>query len=127
MVQPVNDLTTFPHLLYHPSMPKPPTPILAARPPSNSPGSEAETLEAVALAAERHSDEDIDAMRRLAAAQRICVDDPLAFARGDIAFDRAIVRAARNVGFELVLNTFARFPEELPELTALLYDRREAS
>jgi DNA-binding FadR family transcriptional regulator len=51
----------------------------------------------------------------------------LAFARGDIAFQRAVVRAARNVGLELVLNSFARLPDELPELTAALYDQREDS
>ena len=35
-----------------------------------------------------------------------------------------LVRAAGNVGFELVLNSFARFPDEHPELVAKLYDRR---
>jgi hypothetical protein len=29
------------------------------------------------------------------------------------------------VGLELVLNTFARFPDEHPALTAALYDRRD--
>lgn len=38
-----------------------------------------------------------------------------------------IVRAAKNVGFELILNTFGRFPEEQPELLAKLYDRQEES
>ena len=32
-----------------------------------------------------------------------------------------------SVGLELVLNTFARFPEEHPALAAALYDRREDS
>ncbi len=36
----------------------------------------------------------------------------------------AVIRAARNVGFELLLNSFARFPEEQPALVATLYDRR---
>ena len=33
----------------------------------------------------------------------------------------------RNVGFELILNSFARFPEEQPALVATLYDKREES
>jgi len=37
------------------------------------------------------------------------------------------VRAARNVGFELILNSFAHFPEEQPDLLNELYDRREES
>lgn len=83
--------------------------------------------EAVALAAERHRAEDIDAMQRAAAEQAQNLEDPLAFARGDLLFQRALVRAARNVGFELILNSFARFPEEQPETVAELYDRRHES
>jgi GntR family transcriptional repressor for pyruvate dehydrogenase complex len=81
--------------------------------------------EAVALAAERHTDEDLDAMRTLADEQSTRVGDPLAFARGDVAFVRAIARAARNVGLELVLNTFSRFADEQPALVEKLYDNRE--
>jgi GntR family transcriptional repressor for pyruvate dehydrogenase complex len=83
--------------------------------------------EAVALAAERRTEEDIEAMKTIVAEQRRNVSDPLAFARGDLALQRVIVRAARNVGFELILNSFTRFPEEQPELVAELYDRREES
>lgn len=83
--------------------------------------------EAVALAAERHTEEDIRALREVAARQHENLADPLAFARGDLALQRVIVRAARNVGFELILNTFARFPEDQPELLAELYDRRHES
>src|SRR5215472_14814582 len=54
--------------------------------------------EAVALAAERHTTRDLDAMEEAAAAQASCAHDPLTFARGDIAFQRAVVRAAGNVG-----------------------------
>jgi GntR family transcriptional regulator, transcriptional repressor for pyruvate dehydrogenase complex len=81
--------------------------------------------EGVALAAERHTEEDIAAMKQIAAEQHKNLSDPLAFARGDLALQRVIVRAARNVGFELILNSFSRFPEEQPELVAELYDRRE--
>ncbi len=83
--------------------------------------------EAVALAAERHVEADLAAMELRASEQASRVHDPVAFARGDVAFQRAIVRAARNVGLELLLNTFARFPDEQPELVAQLYDRREES
>jgi GntR family transcriptional repressor for pyruvate dehydrogenase complex len=81
--------------------------------------------EAVALAAERHTGEDIEEMRALAAEQVTRVTDALAFARGDIAFVRAVAKAARNVGLELVLNTFSRFADEQPALVEKLYDNRE--
>jgi GntR family transcriptional repressor for pyruvate dehydrogenase complex len=83
--------------------------------------------EGVALAAERHTEEDIRAMKAIAAEQHKNLDDPLAFARGDLALQRVIVRAARNVGFELILNSFTRFPDEQPALVAEMYDRREQS
>jgi GntR family transcriptional repressor for pyruvate dehydrogenase complex len=83
--------------------------------------------EAVALAAERHTEEDLDSLRTLTAKQPENLGNALEFARGDLAIQRVIVRAARNVGFELILNTFARFPEDQPELLAKLYDRQEES
>src|SRR4051812_31310783 len=83
--------------------------------------------EAVALAAERHTEEDLVALRALGAKQKEDVGDALAFARGDLAIQRVIVRAAKNVGFELILNTFVHLPEEQPELLAKLYDRQEES
>lgn len=78
--------------------------------------------EAVALAAERHTAEDIDAIATCAQVLREHVDDPVAFARLDLAFMRAVCKAARNVGLELLLNTFARWPEEHPQLVSVLYD-----
>jgi GntR family transcriptional repressor for pyruvate dehydrogenase complex len=78
--------------------------------------------EAVALAAERHTAEDIDAIATCAQVLREHVDDPVAFARNDLAFMRAVCKAARNVGLELLLNTFARWPDEHPQLVAVLYD-----
>lgn len=83
--------------------------------------------EAVALAAARHTAADLEAMEERAREQVARVADPVAFARGDIAFERAVVRATRNVGLELLLNTFARFPDEQPQLVAALYDRTEES
>lgn len=83
--------------------------------------------EAVALAAERHTEEDIAAMRRIAKEQAARLTDVQAYARGDLDFQRAVIRAARNIGFELLLNSFARFPDDQPALVATLYDRREES
>lgn len=83
--------------------------------------------EAVALAAERHTEEDIAAMRRIAKEQVTRLTDVQAYARGDLDFQRAVIRAARNIGFELLLNSFARFPDDQPALVATLYDRREES
>lgn len=83
--------------------------------------------EAVALAAERHTDEDIDAIVACAQVLREHVEDPLAFARADLAFMRAVCKAARNVGLELFLNTFARWPDEHPQLVTILYDDTAAS
>jgi GntR family transcriptional regulator, transcriptional repressor for pyruvate dehydrogenase complex len=78
--------------------------------------------EAVALAAARATQEDIETLRAIAESQRANLHDPVGMARGDVAFQRAVLRAAGNVGFELILNTFARFPDEQPELVAQLYD-----
>src|SRR5688572_14602453 len=83
--------------------------------------------EAVALAAERHSPEDIATMQRIAGEQTARLGDALGFARGDLQFQRAVLRAAKNVGFELMLNSFARFPDEYPHLIETLYDKREDS
>ncbi len=83
--------------------------------------------EAIALAAVRHTEDHIRAMRAIAHEQQTRLRDALAFARGDLAFQRAIIHAAQNVGFELILNSFSRFPDEQPALVTALYDRREAS
>jgi DNA-binding FadR family transcriptional regulator len=83
--------------------------------------------EAVALAAVRHTEADLATMKRIGEEQVSRLGDALAFARGDLEFQRAITRAARNVGFELMLNSFARFPEEHPSLVETLYDRRAES
>jgi GntR family transcriptional regulator, transcriptional repressor for pyruvate dehydrogenase complex len=83
--------------------------------------------EAIALAAMRRSPDDLAVLRALAREQAQNLGDAVGFARGEVAFQRAVIRAAGNVGLELILNTFAKFPEELPELVAKLYDQREAS
>jgi GntR family transcriptional repressor for pyruvate dehydrogenase complex len=79
--------------------------------------------EAVALAAERHTPADLAQLEVLAKAQRARVKDVFAFARGDVEFARAVVRAGRNLALELLLNTVARFPEEDPLVTRAMYPR----
>jgi hypothetical protein len=53
------------------------------------------------------------------------VADALDYARGEIAVQREIIRATGNVAFELVLNLFARFPDDQPQVVSALYDQRE--
>src|SRR5258708_31792784 len=77
--------------------------------------------EAVALAAERHTEDDIDAIATCAQVLLEHVDDPVAFARADLAFMRAVCHAARNVGLEVFLITFSRWPDEPSPLLAPLY------
>ncbi len=78
--------------------------------------------EAVALAAERHTEQDLGTMAACAQVVLEHADDPIAFARADLAFMRAVCKAAHNVGLELFLNTFARWPDDHPQLVATLYD-----
>ena len=78
--------------------------------------------EAVALAAERHTEEDLVPIAACVQVVLEHADDPIAFARADLAFMRAVCKAAHNVGLELFLNTFARWPDEHPHLVAVLYD-----
>jgi DNA-binding FadR family transcriptional regulator len=81
--------------------------------------------EAVALAAERHTPEQLEAIIRCAEVQKGRLEEPIEYARGELAFERLIIRAAGNVAFELVLNMFARFPDDHPQVVAALYDKRE--
>ena len=83
--------------------------------------------EAIALAAARHTPADLVGITACQQVLKDHVQDPIAYARADLAFMRSVVRAARNVGLELLLNTFVRFPDENPRLIAALYDRCEQS
>jgi GntR family transcriptional repressor for pyruvate dehydrogenase complex len=82
--------------------------------------------EAVGLAAERHTAAHLVALRAAAEAQAARVTDVLAFAQGDFAFARLVVRAAGNLALELLLNTLVRLPEEDPELARAMYPRPRA-
>lgn len=77
--------------------------------------------EVVALAAERHTAEDLAALRAAIALQGARVGDVVAFARGDLDVARLVVRATGNLALELLFNSFARFPEDEPALARLLY------
>lgn len=68
-------------------------------------------VEAVGLAAERASDEEIRAMREHVAMQAELLDRPKAFMEADLAFARRVVRATHNLAFELIYNTVARTVE----------------
>jgi GntR family transcriptional repressor for pyruvate dehydrogenase complex len=81
--------------------------------------------EAVALAAVRHTPEQLEAIERFAAEQKARLGDPIAHARGEFALERLIIRATGNIALELVLNMFARFPDDHPEVVAALYDQRD--
>ncbi|MGO8998315.1 MAG: FadR/GntR family transcriptional regulator [Polyangiaceae bacterium] len=81
--------------------------------------------EAVALAAARHTPEQLEAIEKFAEEQKTRVHDPIAYARGEFALERLIIRATGNIALELVLNMFARFPDEHPDVVAALYDQRE--
>jgi GntR family transcriptional repressor for pyruvate dehydrogenase complex len=83
--------------------------------------------EAIALAAERRTEEDLEAIESAARDLEAHVDDPVAYARVDVVFMRAVVRAAKNLGLELFLNTFAKWPDEQPQLVHALYDNCKES
>jgi GntR family transcriptional regulator, transcriptional repressor for pyruvate dehydrogenase complex len=83
--------------------------------------------EGLALAAERCEASHLEEVRAVMASQAEKLEDPIAFARGEVAFQRVLARASKNVALELVLNNLARFFEEVPGLTKLLYDRCDDS
>jgi GntR family transcriptional repressor for pyruvate dehydrogenase complex len=79
--------------------------------------------EGLALAAERCEPRHLEEVRAIMQSQAEKLADPLAFARGEVEFQRVLARASKNVALELVLNNLARFFDEVPGLTKLLYDR----
>ena len=68
-------------------------------------------VEAVGLAAERSSPDEVRAMREHVAMQAELLDQPKAFMEADLAFARLVVRATHNLAFELIFNTVARTVE----------------
>jgi GntR family transcriptional repressor for pyruvate dehydrogenase complex len=82
--------------------------------------------EAVALACARASDETIDALEALALAQAAETDDA-AYARRDVAFARALLRAAESFATLLLFNALEPVYAAHPELARALTGDRERS
>jgi len=79
--------------------------------------------EAVALACLRGTEDDLVALKDIAARQAQRMDDVDAFSTGDVAFARAVLAAGGNVALQLLLNTIERFYVSRPEIgEALLSD-----
>ncbi len=77
--------------------------------------------ETVALACQRRTDADLADLRRVVEEARAHTADPVAFAARDVRIARAVVRVSRNLGFELLLNMLAPFPELQPEVARAMY------
>lgn len=80
-------------------------------------------VEAVALACVRRTEGDLQEIRAAVGAARDNVHDPLLFAQCDFEIARAVVRAAHNIGLELLLNSMAGFPDAQPQVALALYPR----
>jgi GntR family transcriptional repressor for pyruvate dehydrogenase complex len=81
--------------------------------------------EAVALACERATDGDLDALDAIAA--RLANErDPDALAAGNLDFARRVVQLADNLPMELLFNTVARVYAARPELRADLMTEPDA-
>lgn len=62
-------------------------------------------VEALGLAAERGTDEELREMRVHLDRQRTLMDQPRAYMLADLAFARLVIRATHNIAFELAFNT----------------------
>jgi DNA-binding FadR family transcriptional regulator len=71
-------------------------------------------VEAVGLAAERATAEEIAELRGHLDAQAGCVDDPARWIAADLSFARCVARATHNIAVVLVTNTIARMLERQP-------------
>jgi len=82
-------------------------------------------VETVALAAARHTVDDLRAVTDAVRLQDTRVHDVQAFARGDLDVARSVARAAHNLPIELLLNTIARLPLEHATLLRAMYPAPE--
>jgi GntR family transcriptional regulator, transcriptional repressor for pyruvate dehydrogenase complex len=71
-------------------------------------------VEAVGLATERATARELEDMRTHVATMRGHLADPSAFMHEDLVFARLIVRATKNLAFELLFNTVVRTVEGNP-------------
>jgi len=76
--------------------------------------------EAVALACERGSEEQLAELGRIVGQQAGSMGDSAAFAAGDLMFARAVLAAAGNLALQLLLNTVERFYQSRPEIAAAM-------
>jgi DNA-binding FadR family transcriptional regulator len=65
-------------------------------------------IDAIGLAAERASDDELRVLRLHLSEQRALIGDPHAFMAHDLRFARLIVRATKNLAFELLFNAVMR-------------------
>lgn len=84
-------------------------------------------VEAVGLATERATAAELGAMRAHVAMQRTLLSDPVGFMREDLAFARLIVRATKNLAFELLFNTVVRTVEGNPGVTLAFFANAPAT
>jgi len=80
-------------------------------------------VEALALASMRRTEQDLEAIRQSLEVARKNIDDSLRFAHCDFDIARSVVRAAHNIGLELLLNSMAGFPDAQPQVALALYPR----
>ena len=79
----------------------------------------------VELACERAGPGDLSALRKQAAAQAKHVDDPAAFAEGDIRFTRLVLGCCKNLAVELTFNTVLRTVDSIPSMVeSMILPRR---
>jgi DNA-binding FadR family transcriptional regulator len=80
--------------------------------------------EAVSLACERATEEQIARLEGLALQQK-AEQDRQAFIDRDLEFSRELVDAAGNVPLQMLFNTLVRFHRARPEITELRFDELE--
>lgn len=84
-------------------------------------------VEAVALATERASRDELRAMRAHVASMHGALGDAAAFMAADLGFARRLVRATKNLAFELLFNSVARTLAQNPGVELAFHANAEAS
>lgn len=74
-------------------------------------------VDTLVRAAERATEEDVRALEAIARRQRERLDDPPAYLRGDLEYQRAVLRIVDSTALELLYNSLERVIHERPELT----------
>ncbi len=80
----------------------------------------------IELACERATPADLQSLRAEADAQRSRVDDPAAFAEGDLRFTRIVLGCCKNLAVELTFNTVVRAVDTIQNLVeSMILHRQE--